>query len=58
MALLLSRALRAFLYEVAPTDPATLATSVLLFAIVAFAACWVPIRRAERVAPVEILRQE
>ncbi len=58
IALLLSRALRAFLYEVTPTDPATLAVAVTLFAIVALAACWVPMRRAERVAPVEILRQE
>jgi putative ABC transport system permease protein len=58
MALLLSRALQAFLYEVTPTDPATLAVAVLLFSAVALAACWVPMRRAERVAPVEILRQE
>jgi putative ABC transport system permease protein len=58
IALFLSRALRAFLYEVTPTDPATLVIAVTLFAAVAMAACWVPMRRAERVAPVEILRQE
>ena len=58
LALLLSRVLRAFLYEVQPGDPATLATVGLLFVGVALLACWVPVRRAEKVDPVEALRYE
>jgi putative ABC transport system permease protein len=57
-ALILSRALRSFLFDVEPTDPATLLGVVLLFAGVALLACWMPIRRAAKVDPVEVLRYE
>jgi len=57
-ALLLSRVLRSFLFDVEPTDPATLLGVVLLFASVALLACWVPTRRAVKVNPVEALRYE
>jgi len=57
-ALVLSRVLRSFLYEVEPGDPATLIGVALLFAGVAMLACWVPTRRAARVDPVEALRYE
>ena len=57
-ALLLSRVLRTFLFDVEPTDPATLLGVVLLFASVAVLACWVPTRRAAKVDPVEALRYE
>jgi putative ABC transport system permease protein len=57
-ALLLSRVLRAFLYGVEPTDPLTLIASGLLFTAVALIACWVPMRRAVRVNPLEALRYE
>ena len=54
----LSRVLRAFLFEVEPTDPATLVTMGSLFAAVALLACWFPARRAAAVDPVTALREE
>jgi putative ABC transport system permease protein len=57
-ALLLSRVLRSFLFEVEPTDPATLIGVGLLFASVALLACWAPTRRAAKVDPLEALRYE
>jgi putative ABC transport system permease protein len=54
----LSRVLRSFLFEVEPTDPATLIGVALLFAGVALLACWAPTRRAAKVDPVEALRYE
>ncbi len=57
-ALVLSRVLRIFLFQVDPGDPVTLIGVVLLFSGVALAACWVPTRRAARVDPVEALRYE
>jgi putative ABC transport system permease protein len=57
-AVVLSRVLRSFLFEVEPTDPATLAGVGLLFAGVALLACWVPTRRAAQVDPLEALRYE
>jgi len=58
VSIILSRVLRSFLFEVEPTDPATLVGVVLLFACVAMLACWVPTRRAAKVDPVEALRYE
>jgi len=58
IALILSRVLRSFLYGVVPGDPATLLGVVLLFAVVALLACWVPTRRAVKVDPLEALRYE
>ncbi|MGA3043759.1 MAG: ABC transporter permease, partial [Bryobacteraceae bacterium] len=49
VSIILSRVLRSFLFEVEPTDPATLVGVVLLFACVAMLACWVPTRRAAKV---------
>jgi len=57
-ALMLSRVLRSFLFEVEPTDPVTLLSVGLLFAGVALSACWVPTRRAAKVDPLEALRYE
>jgi putative ABC transport system permease protein len=57
-ALVLSRVLRSFLFEVEPTDPITLIGVGLLFASVALFACRVPTRRAAKVDPVEALRYE
>jgi putative ABC transport system permease protein len=57
-ALLLSRVLRSFLFQVEPTDPITLIAVGLLFAAVALLACWVPTRRAAKVDPLEALRYE
>jgi putative ABC transport system permease protein len=58
LAMVLSRVLRSFLFEVQPSDPATLVIVGALFAGVALLACWVPVRRAERVDPLEALRYE
>jgi len=57
-ALAASRAIERLLYEVEPGDPATLAATTLLFLGVAAAACLFPARRATRVDPSEVLRQE
>jgi putative ABC transport system permease protein len=57
-ALVLSRVLKSFLFEVEPTDPATLMVVGLLFASVALLACWAPTRRAAKVDPIEALRYE
>ena len=57
-ALIVSRVLRSFLFEVEPTDPATLTVAGLLFAGVTLVACWAPIRRAAAVDPLEALRCE
>jgi putative ABC transport system permease protein len=58
LAMILSRVLRSFLFEVQPGDPATLVVVGLLFVGVALLACWVPVRRAEKADPVEALRYE
>jgi putative ABC transport system permease protein len=57
-ALVLSRVLRSFLYEVEPNDPATLIAVAMLFIGVALLACWAPARRATRVDPMQTLRRE
>jgi putative ABC transport system permease protein len=57
-AALLTRMLGNLLYGVSPTDPATYtATAGLVIAIAALAS-WLPARRASRIEPVEILRDE
>jgi putative ABC transport system permease protein len=58
LAILLSRVLRTFLFEVEPSDPATLLVVGALFVGVALLACWVPVRRAAKVDPLEALRYE
>jgi putative ABC transport system permease protein len=57
-ALVFSRVLRSFLYEVEPNDPATLITVGMLFIAVALLACWAPTRRATHVDPMKTLRCE
>jgi putative ABC transport system permease protein len=52
------RALERFLFEISPTDPATLVAVALLLTGAALAASYVPARRATRVDPVEALRRE
>jgi putative ABC transport system permease protein len=58
LAIVLSRALRTFLFEVQPNDPTTLFIVGALFVGVALLACWVPVRRAAKVDPLEALRYE
>ena len=50
--------LRSFLVGVAPADPITLATVVLVFVTVASLACVLPARRAIRIDPTRTLRVE
>jgi putative ABC transport system permease protein len=58
LAIILSRVLSTFLFEVRPGDPMTLIVVGALFACVALLACWVPVRRATKVDPLEALRYE
>lgn len=54
----LRRVLAAFLFELSPFDPVSVAVGVATFAGVALLACWLPARRAMRVDPAEALRAE
>jgi putative ABC transport system permease protein len=58
LAVVLSRVLMSFLYDVAPADPLTLIGVALLFTAVALLACWAPTRRAAKVNPIDALRYE
>jgi putative ABC transport system permease protein len=58
LAIVVSRVLRSFLFEVQPNDPMTLIVVGALFAGVALLACWAPVRRAATVDPLEALRYE
>lgn len=55
---LTTRVLSAFLFEVAPNDPLTLAGVVAVLLAVSVLACLVPARRATTVDPAEVLRAE
>ena len=57
-ALVLGRFLRSQLFGIAVSDPVTFAGVALAFAFVAFAASYVPARRAMRVDPMVALRHE
>ncbi len=54
----LTRLLEALLYEVSPTDPATYGIVILILGASAFAACYLPARRATRVDPMVALQHE
>jgi ABC-type antimicrobial peptide transport system permease subunit len=56
--LLLGGSLRALLYDVSPSDPATTGTVALVLVAVAAVACWLPARRATKMALVQALRAE
>jgi ABC-type antimicrobial peptide transport system permease subunit len=57
-ALLGTRALSAFLFEIGATDPLTFAAVGATLLAIALAATWVPARRALRVDPITVLRAE
>ncbi len=54
----ISRLLTSILYEVAPTDPITYVTVVVVFAAIALLACVAPARRAARIDPLLAIRSE
>ena len=56
-ALLLTRAMTKLLVNVAPTDPVTYASMIVLFFVIAAFACWIPARRAALVDPNVALRE-
>jgi ABC-type antimicrobial peptide transport system permease subunit len=53
-----SRVLRSFLFDVAPTDAITIVSASLVLATTAALACWIPARRTGRLDPAEVLRAE
>ena len=57
-AAILTRVFRSMLFEVTPSDPATFVSVAAILAAVAFFACFIPARRATRVDPLVVLREE
>lgn len=57
-ALIVTRWLETLLFEVSATDPTTLFASAAVLGLVAFAACYLPARRATRIDPLETLRTD
>jgi predicted permease len=54
----LSRLMSTMLYEIQPTDVVSFLTAPAVLAAVAALACWLPARRAARLDPARVLRQE
>jgi putative ABC transport system permease protein len=54
----LGRVSQDLLFEIGPADPATYLTLVITVLVVALMASWVPARRAMRVDPASVLRNE
>jgi putative ABC transport system permease protein len=57
-ALAATRAVAGMVYGVGTADPATFALAVLVLSAAGLLACWLPARRAARVNPMTVLRQE
>ena len=54
----LTRLLKTFLFQTSPTEPIVFAGIASLFIVVAFAASYIPVRRATRIDPWGVLRHE
>jgi ABC-type antimicrobial peptide transport system permease subunit len=52
------RLMRSLLFNVSPVDPITYGTITLAIGVIAYAACYLPSRRAATVEPVNALRAE
>lgn len=53
-----AKAMQSLLFHAPPFDPVTYASVSEMLAVVALAACWMPVRRAMRVDPMVALRDE
>jgi putative ABC transport system permease protein len=53
-----TRVLSRFLFQITPTDPATYVGVGLLLAAVAFAAAYLPAKRASEIDPLVVIRGE
>jgi putative ABC transport system permease protein len=53
-----AKAMQSLLFHVPPFDPVTYASVSAVLAVVALAACWIPVCRAMRVDPMVALRDE
>lgn len=56
--LAVSQALRSLIFEITPLDPLALVAGSTVLVATALLACWIPARRAARVAPLVALRGE
>ncbi len=56
-ALAMTRLIVGMLYKVSPRDPLAFGSAILVMAIAALAACFVPAWRATRTDPVRALRE-
>jgi ABC-type antimicrobial peptide transport system permease subunit len=56
VAVAVSRLVRAVLFDVSPTDPASYAVLTAGVLVVAVVACYLPARRASRVDPLTAIR--
>jgi len=58
LALAMARVAGSLLYGVGPSDPVTFIGAPLALGVIAFCAAWLPARRASRIDPAQVLRQE
>jgi putative ABC transport system permease protein len=54
--IVVTRLMSSLLFDVSASDPMTFAVVPVLLGIVTMAACFIPARRATRVAPMEVLK--